>query len=200
MRPTKFVALSAINPCFAKPIVTVKSATTQSRSALPESLSSPVGTSTAKTNACSSRRRRLISRQAARNGSRKGGVAPRPSKPSRIMTPEGCASAASFSAWTRFLLQTAQFFSHQFAAILFRKREPRFDLPTCTREMFRGDQRVAGVVALACENDASARHWKKSRDRACDARARLIHQFFRRDAAREGGIFRCAHLRDSQNG
>ena len=73
MRPTKFVALSAINPCFAKPIVTVKSATTQSRSALPESLSSPVGTSTAKINACASRRRRFISRQAARNGSRKGG-------------------------------------------------------------------------------------------------------------------------------
>ena len=66
--------------------------------------------------------------------------------------------------------------------------------------MFCGDQRIAGVVALSGENDASARDWKKSRNRACNARARLIHQFFRRDAAREGGIFRCAHLRDSQNG
>ena len=112
----------------------------------------------------------------------------------------GMCFRRSFSAWTRFLLQTAHFFAHQFSAILFWKRQPRFDLPTCTRELFRGNQRVAGVIALACENDASARHWKKSRHCACDASARLIHQFFRRDAAREGGIFRCAHLRDSQNG
>src|SRR5262249_37588908 len=47
--PTQINAPSPPRPSFAYPIVNVKSATTQSRSALPESLSRPVGRSTANT-------------------------------------------------------------------------------------------------------------------------------------------------------
>src|ERR1044072_3473810 len=76
--PTPFSASSASNPGFAKPIVTVKSATTQSRSTLPESLSRPVGMSTANTYTPLAFRRRLMERHAARIGSRSGGFAPNP--------------------------------------------------------------------------------------------------------------------------
>src|SRR5260370_618290 len=96
MRPTKFSAETTISPCFAKPIVTVKSAITESSGSFsPESASSPVGRSIAKTNAFSSRRKRLISRAEVRIGSRRNDFAPVPSKPSRIMV---CGALSIVSA------------------------------------------------------------------------------------------------------
>ena len=115
MRPTKLSAESTIRPCLAKPIVSVKSATTESSGSFsPESASSPVGTSTAKTKAFSSRRRRLMSRAVVRSGSRKNDFAPVPSKPSRMMrcVPRSIVSAdlvaASRSVFSFFWVSSLQ--------------------------------------------------------------------------------------------
>src|SRR6267378_5014204 len=62
------------------------------------------------------------------------------------------------------------------------------------------DESIPAVIAFSGETEAAPGPWKKLLHRASDSGTRHIHERFSRNSFREGGVFRGAHFRRTDDG
>ena len=167
----------------------VRSASTQFEAGRPVSPSSPLGMSMARTQAPSSRRRRLNDRIDSAISPRGSPRAPIPSRPSRMILSEFATRHCPWDSW-----QLLQLFSSERRQARLRVGKSQIDAPAPAREIPCCDQCVSRVVTLAAKHAAKPRLRMKLPHNFGNSPTRLLHQILSLNTPGESGLFGAFHL------